>query len=104
MPLRDWNGNDPLRLLYNVPVCLSANAAKQNRLALQGLLLLSIILAVQCAHELEDALPCMAPYAGPGYSCGSWKIDSRGCCNQGDGIGLAGLGRVLQMPYCGCFI
>ncbi len=26
-----------MRLLYNVPVCLSANAAKQNRLVLQGL-------------------------------------------------------------------
>ncbi len=27
---RDIKGNEPVRLLYNVPVCLSANALKQN--------------------------------------------------------------------------
>ena len=67
LPSRDWNGNDPVSSFYNVPVCLSANAAKQNRLALQGLLSLSIILAVRCVNDLEDASPCMVLYAGPGY-------------------------------------
>jgi len=33
-PLRDINGNGPVRSLYNVPVCLSANEAKQKMLAL----------------------------------------------------------------------
>ncbi len=55
-----------MRLLYNVPVFLLENAAKQNRLALQGLSSLSIMLDARCGNELEDALPCIALYAGPG--------------------------------------
>jgi hypothetical protein len=93
-----------VRLLYNVPVRLSANGAKQNRFALQGISSSSIMFAVICVDELEDALLCMAPYAGPEYSFGSWKIGSTGSSTQGNGIGLAGLGCMLRMPWFGCFI
>jgi hypothetical protein len=35
-PLRDINGNDPVRSLYSTPVCLSANAEKQKIFSLES--------------------------------------------------------------------
>ncbi len=43
-PLRDMNGNAPVRSIYSIPVRLSANAAKMNAFALE-LLLDSMMLA-----------------------------------------------------------
>jgi hypothetical protein len=98
----EWK--QPSEVVVQCPCVFVSKCGKKNRLALGGLSSLSMILAMRCTDELEGVSPCMAPYAGPGYSYGSWKIGSTGCYNQGDGLGLVGLVRMLRMPWCGHFI
>ncbi len=44
LPSRDIKGKVPVRLLYRIPVCLSAKAAKQKIFASDNVLLSSIML------------------------------------------------------------
>ena len=92
------NGNNPVRLWYTMPLFLSANAPKQNTLAMDSLLLSTMMLGLNWAR-----------YAGPGYTGTSWiSGKTRGtiwATGSNGTLSVVGpFGCVLQMLCLGCFM
>ncbi len=100
LPSRDMKGNSLVRSLYNVPVLLSTNAAKQNTFASEDVSSSSIRLALGGHMTLLMELSC----EGTSLSVGGRLA------LMGSGAALALIGAcatthwVLRIPILGCFM
>ncbi len=95
LTLRDMKGKVPVRLLYRIPVRLSAKAAKQKIFASDDVLSSSITLALVAGKGWKSEIKLLV----------DWLLQRAGQVGVGAAMGSgASLRCALWIPICGCFI